>query len=230
MLCVSILCILDCELRQAEASVVLKVAVVNPSPDMEKEVELNVPLPEEVGPDDILSLGDLELDFDNQKNVYYVHKKFTLSPKGSIVREVEINDIWQVDKQELESIRAEAEKLWDVAKNSEYAPQASFLRNAIDSKLNQIIQLQEATTVTPQEHISNYRKNLERLQEVRADLENLASVAGRVKPISGKVIWRLIIMVIGFLAIIAVIFMFVWNRYLKSPQMEKLKMPEEEEL
>ena len=192
-------------------------------------MELNVPLPEEVEPDDIVSLGDLELDFDAQKNVYYVHKKFTIPAKGSIVREVEIEDIWLIGKEELEIIRDESDRLWNLCKNTEYAPQASFLKNSIDSKINQIIQLQESTTVTPQEHISNYRKNLERLQEIKADLENLTSVAGRVKPVSAKIIWRLILLVIGFLAIVAVIFILAWHRYLKSPQLEKLKLPEEEE-
>ena len=212
----------------AYASIVLKVAIVNPSPDTEKEVDLEVPLPEEVEPDDIINLGDLELDFDEQKNVYYVHKKFTLGPKDSIVREVEIKDIWLIQKEELTSIQEESEKFWAICKNTEYAAQASFLKNSIDSRVHQIIQLQESTTVTPQEHISNYRKNLERLQLIKADLENLTSVSDRIKPISTKVIWRLILSVIGFLGLVAGIFMIIWQRYMKSSQPEKLKTPEEE--
>ncbi|MFH1678326.1 MAG: hypothetical protein ABH914_01760 [Candidatus Omnitrophota bacterium] len=211
----------------AEASIVLKAAIVNPSADLEKEVELKVPLPKEVQPEHILNLGDLELDFDAQENVYYVHKKFVIAPKDSIVREVEIMDIWLVDKRELNSIRKEAEELWVKCKNSEFSVQANFLRNNIESKISQVIELQELTTVTPQEHISNYRKNLERLQEVNADLKNLNAVAERIKPISAKTIWQLILFVVGFLALIAVVFMFVWNRYLKSPQLERLKLPEE---
>ena len=203
-------------------------AIVNPSPDTEKEVDLEVPLPEEVEPDDIINLGDLELDFDEQKNVYYVHKKFTLGPKDSIVREVEIKDIWLIQKEELTSIQEESEKFWAICKNTEYAAQASFLKNSIDSRVHQIIQLQESTTVTPQEHISNYRKNLERLQLIKADLENLTSVSDRIKPISTKVIWRLILLVIGFLGLVAGIFMIIWQRYMKSSQPEKLKTPEEE--
>jgi hypothetical protein len=210
------------------ASIVLKAAAVNPSPDTEKEVELSIPLPKEVQPEHIISSGDLEVDFDAQKNVYYVHRKFRLPPMGSIVREVEIQDIWVIADEELTSIQEEAERLWIICKNSEFSSQASFLKNNIDSGINQIIQSQKGLPLTPQEHISDYRKNLDRLQEIKADLENLAQVASQVRPISARVIWQLIIFVLGFLGIVAVAFIFIWRRYLKAPEMEKLKPPEEE--
>ncbi|MFC1658614.1 hypothetical protein ACFL1D_04415 [Candidatus Omnitrophota bacterium] len=211
-----------------EASIVLKAAAVNPSPDTEKEVELRIPLPKEVQPEHIISSGDLQVDFDDQNNTYYVHRKFRLPPKGSIVREVEIEDIWLIDDAELTPLQEEAEKLWLVCKNSEFASQASFLKNNIDSGINQIMQVQSRIPLSPQEHISDYRKNLERLEEVLADLESLKQLASQVKPISAKTIWQLIIFVLGFLGIVAAVFIFIWRRYLKAPQMEKLKTPEEE--
>ena len=213
----------------AYASIVLKAAMVNPSPDSEKEVELNVPLPKEVQPEHIISLGDLELDFDAQKNVYYAHKKFTLPPKGSIIREIEIMDIWVIDEQEIDVIRQEADKLWEVCKNSEYVSQVSFLKHNIDSKLNQITQSQKELALTPQEHISDYRKNLERLKEIKADMDNFSKVASKIKPVSTKAIGRLLAFVLTFLAAIAVSFIVIWRKYLRSPELEKLKSPEDVE-
>jgi hypothetical protein len=221
--CLAILCT-----ASADASIVLKAAAVNPSPDTEKEVELKIPLPKEVQPEDVISLGDLEIDFDDQLNVYYVHRKFTVPPMGSIVREVEINDIWVIPNEELISIQEEAERLWIICKNSEFASQANFLKNNIDSGVNQILQSQKGLPLTPQEHISDYRKNIDRLEEIKADLENLEQVASQVKPISAKTIWQLILFVLGFLGIVAVVFIFIWRRYLKAPEMERLKPPEEE--
>lgn len=214
----------------AEAGIVVKIAAVNPSPDIEKEVELKAFLPKEVRPEHIFSLGDLELDFDTQQNVYYVHKNFTLAPRASVVREVEIEDIWIIDAGELELVSKETEKYCAICRGTEFASQASFLKNNIDSKLNQIIQLQQLTTVTPQEHISDYRKNLERLREIKADLASLKSLAKSIKPISSKLIWRLILLVVGFLGIVAGAFMYVWHRYLKSSGLERIKPPEGEGL
>ncbi len=211
----------------AQASIILKAVVVNPSPDTEKEVELKIPLPKEIRPEHVLNAGDMELDFDAQKSVYYAHKKFMLAPKDSIVREIEVIDVWQIDANELSLIRDTADKLWAVCKNSEYEAQVSFLKNNIDSKLNQILQSQKSLPMTPQEHISNYRKNLERLEEIKADLDNLAKVVSKIKPVSGKAIGQLIIFVLLFLALVAVVFIFTWQKYLKSPKLEKLESPEE---
>ena len=226
-LIINILCLVVLWTASVEASIVLKAAAVNPSPDTAKEVEISIPLPKEVRPEHIISLGDLQIDFDSQSNVYYVHKKFTIPPKGSIVREIEIADVWTIKNEELVSIQEEAERLWIICKNSQFAAQATFLKNNIDSRLNQIIQSQKSEPLNPQEHISDYRKNVDRLEEVKADLESLGQVASQVKPISAKTIWQLIIFVLSFLAIVAVAFIFIWRRYLKAPEIEKLKPPEE---
>jgi len=227
----AILWTIDCGLWTVNsyASIVLKAVAVNPSPDVEKEVEMKIPLPKEVRPEHIINVGDLKLDFDAQKNVYYAHKKFKLPAKGSIIREIEIKDIWQIDQAELDVVNKELEDLWEICKNSEYASQVSFLKNNIDSKLNRIIQSQKTLPMTPQEHISDYRKNLERLEDIKADMENLAKVASKIRPVSARAIWQLIVFVLGFLALIAIIFILTWRRYLKSPKVEKIKVPEIEE-
>lgn len=227
---ISIFCLFFSRMVDAEASIVLKAAIVNPSPDIEKEIELKVPLPKEVRPEHIISSGDLEVHFDPQKSVYYVYKSFMVPPKGSVVREVEIEDIWVINEyKELTPLAEEAERTWIICKNSKLANQAGFLKNDIDSKLNQIIQAQSKTALNPQVHISDYRKNLERLLEIKADVESLNQIAGRIKPISGKVIWRLILAVVIFLTVITVIFVGVWSRYLKSPVLEKLKPYEQDD-
>jgi len=214
----------------AQAEIVLKAVAINPSPDIEKEVELKASLPKEVRPEHIISSGDLEVRFDPQQSVYYVYKIFTLPPKGTVMREVEIEDIWTInEEQEVKPLMEESEELWAVCRNSQFADQAGFLRNNIDSKINQITQSQRTPPLTPQEHISTYRKNLDRLQEIRADLESLNQITTRIKPISAMAIWRLILFIVGFLAIIATAFTLFWFRYLKAPTLEKLESKEEGE-
>jgi len=216
-------------IENAEASIVLKAAVVNPSPEIEKEVEIKVPLPKEIMPEHILGSGDLEIRFDNQKNVYFGYKKITLSPKGSVIKEIEVQDVWVIDEEELKLISEDAERLWLVCKNSNLANQASFLKNSIDSKINQIIQSQDKVALNPQAHISNYRKNVENLTEIKAAVESLTQIASRVKPVSAGAIWRLILLVVGFLILVSLGFIFVWFKYMKKPELEKLKSAEEVE-
>jgi len=215
--------------KKAEASIVIKAAVVNPSPEIEKEVEIKVPLPKEVMPEHIISAGDLEMRFDNQQNVYFGYKKINLPPKGSVIKEIEVQDIWVVGQEELSLISEDAERLWLICKNSNLANQASFLKNSIDSKINQIIQSQEKEALNPQAHISTYRKNVENLTEIKAALESLAQIAARVKPVSAGAIWRLILLVVGFLILVSLGFIFVWFKYMKKPELEKLKSAEEVE-
>ncbi len=71
---------------EAAASVVLKMLVANPSETDNQSVPVKVYLPKEVSPKDILDLGDLELDYDPDTGMYYVHDNVATSCSMVLIR------------------------------------------------------------------------------------------------------------------------------------------------
>ena len=197
------------------ANLILKVIIVNPSKEQTQNVPLKAYLPKEVKPDDVLEKGDLEVAYDTQQGSYYVTRDFELKPGETLERDIEIRDIWSLSDTELESLRIETIKIADLLKNTEFADRVSFLKNNIESKLNQIIENQRSSPANPEQHISDYRDNLRTLENVKADMALSRSLLSQAKPLPTIIVWRLIIAIIIFLGILAASFFFIWQKQAK---------------
>lgn len=217
-------------INSASADIILKALAVNPSPTKEKNVELRVDLPKEIKPEDIISSGDLEVKYDDKKEIYYVSKEFVLKPNENIIRDVRLRDVWVISQAELDSLRAEMEKTFEILKGTEFHERIAFLKNSIDSKLNQIINTQNTPSTTPPEHFSKYRENMALLESVKSDLMAAKTLMGKVKALPPLFTFRLIVGVVVFLGLIAGIFLIIWYKYLKvKPEKLEEYKPEEEE-
>ena len=54
--------------------VTMKVVAVNPSSEKTRTVPVRIDLPSEIKPADIIDHGELEVDFDTERSLWYVHK------------------------------------------------------------------------------------------------------------------------------------------------------------
>jgi hypothetical protein len=194
---------------------VLKVIAVNPSKDQPQKAQIKAYLPKEVKPEDIIDKGDLETIYDTQQGSYYVYGEYELKPGEVMEKDIEITDIWVISATDLESLRAEAIKISDMLKNTEFADRVSFLKFNIESKLNQIIEAQKNAPPNPERHISEYRDNLRTLDSVKTDLALARSLLSQAKPMPTVVIWRVIIAIIIFLGLLGASFYFIWQKQLK---------------
>ena len=52
----------------------LRVVAVNPSAEKTRTVPVRIDLPQEIKPVDILDKGELDVEFDTERSLYYVHK------------------------------------------------------------------------------------------------------------------------------------------------------------
>lgn len=207
---------------QAQAGIILKIVVVNPSKSEPQKVPVKVYLPKEVKPQDVLSRGDLDIAFDNQQGSYYVYGDYDLKAGEVLDKEIELRDIWQISQAELESLRLEAGALNKMLKDTDMAERIEFLYTSIVKKIDQIIGSQKATAVNPQDHISQYRNNLELLNTVKSDLAIARSMLNKGRPFSSAVIWKIIVFVLVFLTVLSLGFYMFWQRQLKSSAVENL--------
>jgi len=200
---------------QAYANLVLKILVVNPSQTQKKTVPIKAHLPAEVRPEHVVDRQDLEIAYDTEKGTYYVYNSYELEPGETLTREVEIEDIWQIPEAELDSIREETEQLAKVMEKTEFYERADFLRNSIESKLNEIAFRQQHTAITPDAHISAYRETQKLLEGAKSDLVAIKTLLGKTTPISPASTWRMIIMIVAFLGVLGVGYFIAWQRQVK---------------
>lgn len=200
----------------AEASIVLRSVVVNTAAIQKRTVPFRAYLPREIKPEHVLDMGDLEIAFDPKEGVYYVFKDFQLEPKETVQVEVELEDVWKIPAVEIATLREEAVKVAKILARTDYHERASYLKNSIESKLNQVEQTQKAANPNPGGYISDYRESLKVLESVRQDLAAARDLMAQAKTIAPMVTWKLVVAVVIFLGCLGLIFFVIWQRQIKT--------------
>jgi hypothetical protein len=236
---VVLLALVGQEGRAAEAApaerepVTMRVVAVNPSGDKSRTVPVRIDLPAEVKPADILDAGDLEVDFDTERSLYYVHKDdVQLAPKQTRVFEVVVRDVWMIPDQELEGLKGHTTLMLSRLESSEYYPFAKQLGESVIGRLEDIQQMQADDAVGRKQRIGAYRTNLQTLRVVKEDLarmEKLLSFTGgppvpemmEESPLksdapSTTTTWLVIFLVVIFMGLLAGQFFFTWQRRVKA--------------
>ena len=200
---------------EAYANIVVRAAVVNTT-STKRKIPFKSYLPKEIKPENVVDMGDLQIAYDPKEGCYYVYKDYELEPKDSVLVEIEMEDVWKISEDEIKSIREEAGKVTKILDKTDYYERANYLKNSIESKLNQIEQSQKVINPNPGGYISDYRDNLKLLEAVKADLASAKTLVAEAKNIAPMLTWKLIIAVVGFLGFLGVIFFIVWQKQIKN--------------
>ena len=149
---------------------VLKMMIVNPSDKHDQVYPMKAYLPEEVQEEHVLDIGDLELGFDSEKSMHYVHKDIELKPGESVVKAIKIRDVWFIPDPEMEKVADEARDLYDKLSNTSYGKQGRLLLTNVETLLLQIQQSQHDETLTPDEHIALFKSNKKKFEDIQMDV------------------------------------------------------------
>jgi hypothetical protein len=200
----------------AWADVAIKIVAANPSKTQTKKAKLQAFLPEEIGPDKVISAGDMKILYDDAKKQYYVFTEIDLEPGATAEREVIIKDIWHIETNVLEQKRADMEKILLMLKNSEFEDKATYLRQSVNEKLAKIAQAQKQQADNPQQHIKKFRDNAALLAQVDGDLAVARTLMLNAKKMPAMKIWIMIISVVGFLGAMSALMYLFWQRQISS--------------
>ena len=154
-------------------SVILRILVVNPSQTESQTVPVKIYLPKEVSPKDILDLGDLELDYDAEKGMYFAHNNVDLEPGQSIIKMVKMEDIWVFPENQLAEYIHQAKEIASRLENSAYTEEAKAFVLAVESKVQEILERQKITASNAGEHIRAYREGSLLIGSIKRDLSEL---------------------------------------------------------
>ena len=200
----------------AEANIVIRSVIVNPSETTKRRVPFKTYLPKEVKPENVISMEDLDIAFDPVEGAYYVSKEYELGPKETVSVEVEMQDVWRIPQSEIDFYRGEARALVKALSNTDYVDRVNYLSSSIDSKLSQIEFRQKVSNPSPGGYISDYRENVRLLEAVKVDIAAAKALMNEAKGIAPMLTWKLILAIVGFLGLLGLIFFFVWQRQIKS--------------
>lgn len=210
--------------------VVLRVITVNPSADKTQAVPVRIDLPAEVAPKDILDKGSLEVEFDEDRGIYYVTNKtkIELAPKETRVFEVIVKDLWFVPEKKINDLRSYTGVLMKRLEKTEYADTAKQAADSIYSRLDLIVLEQADDSIGRKVRIGNYRRHTAMLDEIREDLsrmEKLLTFTGgppvpemleesklKSDAPSRTTTWLVIFLILFFLGLLGGQFFFTWHR------------------
>jgi hypothetical protein len=231
-------------------SVIFRISALNPSKTKTQKVQVKVYLPQEVKPKDIIDLGGLDLEFDAEKGCYYVYKdNLELGPAELRIFNVEVEDVWVIPEEKLQDLKKRTDSIMSHLEKSEYYEQAKPIAESIYNRINQIKAMQADETVSQQQHIGNYRQNLETIDKIKEDiarLEKILVTAGG--PLSPEMLaktkiksesptktmtWIVIFSLITFVILLAGVLFFTWQRQARLTREEiisakKASFPESE--
>jgi len=213
-------------------SVVLRVVAANPSDIKTQAVPIKIYLPQEASPHDILDKGDLDLSYDSDKSLYFVFKeKVMLAPKEVRVFQVELDDIWFIKQDVMDTLRQQTEHIMDRLKNTDYYDKANLVAQTIYGRLAKINASQVDESVNKELHIGIYRSNqkvIEGIKEDIARLEKLLVAVGsapapdllaetklNLKTPSRATTWFIIFAILIFIGLLGAVFFFTWQAQVK---------------
>lgn len=219
----------------------LRIVAVNPSKDKTQKVPIRIYFPKEVIPDDIIDMGTLKVGFDSEKSVYFAYDDAAeLKPQETRVFEVKLEDVWKIKDAELSKVREQTNLALSRLEKTEHFAKAKIIVDSIDMKLREIDAKQNDTSISREEHIGAFRINQLMMQQIRQDIAVLEkmllhtgappsiellkdTVFERKTDIDRVTAWKLILCIIGFLALLGAGFYVRWFLLAQSAARNKQK-------
>jgi hypothetical protein len=206
---------------------------VNPSKIKKQKIEIRSYLPSEVRPKDVIDSGGLNIEYDQEKSLYYAYGPgIELAPQEMRVFKVEVEDIWLLPDTELSALKSQTDDIVKRLENTSYALQAKTTTENIYRQLDEIKATQSDDSLSRSQHIGIYRQNLETMQSIKKDIAELEKLlrpsTGPAAPEvlekaklkmalpSATTTWLIIIIIIVFLGMLAAVFFFVLQGQIRS--------------
>jgi hypothetical protein len=167
-------------------SVILNINVANPSQKEPQAIPVKVYLPKEATPKDVKDLGGLQLDYDPDTGMYYVHGEVTLAAGQSITKMVRLEDIWVFTEEQLVAFVSQAKEKASKLTEPSAVQEAAGIIQRIEAKVQEILKRQQETDGKPAERIQAYRQGLGVITTIEQDLAALEKLAQDAPGRDGK--------------------------------------------
>mgnify|MGYP001610981216 CR=1 FL=1 len=202
----------------------IRIKVTNPSPTDKRKDPLRRDLPQEIGPDDVIDAGGLEVHFDAQRHVTYVFTDtLELAPQESRQFEVKIKNRWVLKPDRLQKLQSDATNLLAIAKEQKSYVSIRILAESVIKDLGEIL-AQKPPAEIGQDYVAFYREQDQRIKMLEAKMLKAMEFfqpkdpdhnvpdnpLTRLRPPTLRTTWMIIYIVLGFLGVFSLLFFLRW--------------------
>ena len=201
----------------------------NTSPTATRRVPIRRDLPAEIRTFDVLDAGGLEVGTDAATGAAYVFaNNVEIGPNSTRIFDVAIRDKWNIHQPRIPVLRKAADDILAIVRAKEGYQSVDEALAGLLAELDKI-EKEEGPTQLDGVYVAFYRRQGDRLDAVEEQLNRIESalkpikktsqLGFDVKPPSMKTTWALIYIILGFLAVVSLLFFFRWYGTSKAEQM-----------
>ena len=207
------------------------ISVQNTSGRETRTIPVRRDLPSEITAVDVLDSGDLEVGVDAGSGLCYVYKEdVAIEPGQTVNFTVILRDKWNINGPRVDALREEGEDLLArVGAEGKYASVIAALEEILAGL--EEVEAEQGPEELDETYVAFYRQQREKvdsidqkLARIRSAMSPGAMTARRgfpVKPPSMKTTWLIIYIVLGFLAVVSLLFFFRWFGRSKPERIEE---------
>ncbi len=199
---------------------VLKITVRNTSPKETRTVPVEKNLPEEIRISDVLDAGELDVATRPDTELCYVFKNRVEIPPGETrVFEVRMRDKWNLGGLRIPALRERAEALLSrIGADGSFDAVEAGIRELLDEL--EAVESQEGPADFSDRYVAFYRRQNDQLDRIEQRILRVESALRpqtnsqkygfKAKPPSMKTTWLIIYVILGFLAVMSLLFFLRW--------------------
>ena len=163
------------------AELTINILAVNGTDSIKKK-NIHFALPAELGADDILDTAGLELDYDVNKEKYFVNGQIQLAAKETKNFKVKIIDVWLIDIEDIAGVKNQIEESLKRIENTEFYEVGLIKKKGLIDRLDYIVGEQEKFSDNVEKRIDRFRIYENELQSIRQ--KALSVIYWKSKPAS----------------------------------------------
>ncbi|NQT92285.1 MAG: hypothetical protein HQ559_05960 [Lentisphaerae bacterium] len=206
------------------------IEVKNTSARESRTIPVRRDLPKEITATDVLESGDLEVGVDAGSGLCYVYKEDVVVGPGETVRfTVLLRDKWNISGPRIEALQTEGTELLErVSAEGKYESVIRALEDIL--AVLEEISAEEGPEALDEKYVAHYRRQREKVDVVDQKLARIRSAMSpgattsrlgfSPKAPTMKTTWLIIYIVLGFLAVVSLLFFFRWFGRSKAERME----------
>lgn len=208
---------------------VIRITVRNTSPNETRRVDVKRELPPEIRPYDVLNSGDLEVATDPKTQLAYVYKNdVEVGPGESVGYEVIIRDKWNINQARISALLEAVSNIRSSLADKESYASVEQALEKIEKSLNAVA-AEEGPSQLNAEYVAFYRnqatqldmieRKITRLESALRPISKTTKLGFKAKPPSMRTTWLIIYIILGFLALMSLLFFLRWFGKSKSEKM-----------
>lgn len=209
--------------------VIIRLTVRNPSVTQTQKIPIKRRLPPEVKVNDVLDPDGLDVLTDPATGGCYVYKKeVIIPPEETVTFKIRIRDKWDVNGPRIEILAEDADKLLTAVASRKKYPTIEQKLSGLMEQLTGIKEEEKPTKLNA-EYVAFFRNQAKRLDSIELQINRISSILKpmdkstklgfKAKPPSTKSTWMIIYIILGFLALMSLLFFLRWFGKTKSEQM-----------